>query len=945
MSIFKDFYRKEAPFFSGVARGVGGFAFGFISNKIKQIVTNGLFFNVDASDTKSYRSGTSENSTSWYDLIGPGASSGALPIYNTTGSGETKTGGTRTDTNAVASTEVGYQFDVTGVGNAPENLFDINVNTSTSSAINSSLTWTGNINLGSGKYYLILSAWGVFSQGPGSVTLTVGGVDYTTDWGTIRGNTDILGQTIGQGGTFPGGSPDGRRSNLTPLGSGSLTSISASAVGGGFTNIFYAVVFVPSGVSDTNFANHVVVNNIISKGLVLAIPMDGVNNGTTFTDLSANVRGSGITKAITRFGDTKTLTAVSKYYGSSGFFDGTGDYLSIPDSNDFNFSSGNFTAECWVYPTASPSQPILVGQWDGSGGGTGLSWVMLLSNDSNRYLRAAISSNGSGVDFDLISSTSLGLNQWNHCAFVRNGSTFTLYLNGVSVASTTNSNALFNATNPLTIGASSAGSQPFTGYIQDVRVYKGVSKYTSNFTLTIPKTLSLINGPTYSSIFGGSIVFDGVNDYADYTDSLNDFDLGGINATLEVWVYIPSTSGSDVILGKSGNNAGNWNLSDGFLYQFQYDNTNNRFIFAYNNGGGVSGVTVIGSGTQAINTWYQIVVVTTTANDIKFYVNTSNVASTTNAISKPSTRSLFRIGTDLSGNYTNALIPIVRFYKDKALTIGEIRQNYEAIIGRIDGSSSDRAAPSASYLVSLGITTDGVYWINLPTVGPTQIYCILNPIYDGGGWMMAMKATRGTTFSYSANYWTTTNTLNPTQNNRTDGDAKFNSMNYFQSKDMMAIFPDISNGGSIPSSTLGWTWLQNNFNDGTTITPISFFGITYPTINAGGSGKFIRDAKTFSGWASGVFSSQPDIRFYGFNYINNPTYGVNAKCRWGFGWNENGEGLYPGADVGAVKGSNDVSGGIGMDSGFGSYSAGDIIGCCADTTGINRSARVEVYIR
>ena len=288
----------------------------------------------------------------------------------------------------------------------------------------------------------------------------------------------------------------------------------------------------------------------------------------------------------------------------------------------------------------------------------------------------------------------------------------------------------------------------------------------------------------------------------------------------------------------------------------------------------------------------------------------------------------------ISGGNGGSGIVIIRY----AIGVGS------TIITVTDGSTSDKAAPSASYLVSLGLTTDGVYWINLPTAGPTQIYCILNPIYDGGGWMMAMKATTGTTFNYSANYWTTANTLNPTENNRNNGDAKFNSMNYFQSNDMMAIWPDISNGGSIPSSTLGWTWLQNNFNDGTRITPISFFGITYPTMNPGGSGKFIRDAKTFSGWASGVFSSQTDIRFYGFNYTDNPGYGTNARCRWGFGWNENGEGLYPSNNVSYI-GSNDVAGGIGMDSGFGSYSAGDRINCCQDTTGINRSARVEIYVR
>ena len=49
--------------------------------------------------------------------------------------------------------------------------------------------------------------------------------------------------------------------------------------------------------------------------------------------------------------------------------------------------------------------------------------------------------------------------------------------------------------------------------------------------------------------------------------------------------------------------------------------------------------------------------------------------------------------------------------------------------------------------------------------------------------------------------------------------------------------------------------------------------------------------------------------------------------------------------TGGAPGSNDVGGGIGMDAQFGSYSAGDMINCCQDTTGINRSARVEVYIR
>jgi hypothetical protein len=201
--------------------------------------------------------------------------------------------------------------------------------------------------------------------------------------------------------------------------------------------------------------------------------------------------------------------------------------------------------------------------------------------------------------------------------------------------------------------------------------------------------------------------------------------------------------------------------------------------------------------------------------------------------------------------------------------------------------------------------------------------------------MMAMKATTGTTFNYDANYWTTANTLNPTDTTRNNADAKFNTMNYFEAKDMMAIWPDISNSGTESGSIDNlstWTWLENNFYSGTRITPISFWN----TVNR----YFIRDAKTFSGWASGKFSSQADIRFYGFNWVEN---NIVTKARWGFGWNENGGGLFPNG----TEGSGDVGGGIGMNyrNGTRLYSAGDYIGCCQDTTGINRSARVEVYIR
>jgi hypothetical protein len=135
-------------------------------------------------------------------------------------------------------------------------------------------------------------------------------------------------------------------------------------------------------------------------------------------------------------------------------------------------------------------------------------------------------------------------------------------------------------------------------------------------------------------------------------------------------------------------------------------------------------------------------------------------------------------------------------------------------------------AESAKVIKDLtGTNTDGVYYINV-NGNSTPVYCLMNDHYDGGGWMMLMKATRGTTFQYGSNNWTNHTTLNPTQTNRNDGDAKFDTFNYMPIKDVLAIWPDISpnsysniygkNGGSIYAGE-GWTWKIDNWNSYTPV--------------------------------------------------------------------------------------------------------------------------------
>ena len=261
----------------------------------------------------------------------------------------------------------------------------------------------------------------------------------------------------------------------------------------------------------------------------------------------------------------------------------------------------------------------------------------------------------------------------------------------------------------------------------------------------------------------------------------------------------------------------------------------------------------------------------------------------------------------------------------------------------LDGSSSTCAAPSAMAIIQSyaaagrGVPADGVYWINLPTAGATQIYCIMNTNVNGGGWMMAMKATRGTTFSYSSSHWTTTTTLNTGATDRSDGDAKFQTMNYFVGSELLALWPDITTtGGSLGTSTTTnpfgcWSWQQNysqyyggSYYVNTPSTMLALFNsannISFPGVSY----------TQFSGWG-GYWSVEGGNNFYGFNF----TSYSNQSVRWGVAFNNESD-----------WGSNDVGGGIGTVTAGNNYSAGDYnSGCCATQNGINRSARIEIYVR
>ena len=178
----------------------------------------------------------------------------------------------------------------------------------------------------------------------------------------------------------------------------------------------------------------------------------------------------------------------------SVFFDGTGDYISVGGGN--MVFAGDFTIECWVYPARS-SYVNYIGILGGSSGNFVPIYVM-----SNGTLEGGIWGSSNIVN----SSLAINLNQWNHIALVRSGSSIRFYINGVQDTASTNSSTL-TIVNPA---IATTPSVSWLGYISNMRVVNGTAVYTASFT---PPTapLTAISGTSLLTCQSSTIIDNGPN--------------------------------------------------------------------------------------------------------------------------------------------------------------------------------------------------------------------------------------------------------------------------------------------------------------------------------------------------------------------------------------------------------------------------------------------------
>jgi hypothetical protein len=202
----------------------------------------------------------------------------------------------------------------------------------------------------------------------------------------------------------------------------------------------------------------------------LLLHMDGANGSTTFTDTSSN------NLAITAVNSAQISTAQSMFGGASGAFDGTDDYLTSVNSSALSLGSGNFTMECWFYSTSSAQQAIFERRSSGFGSGD---WVIYIGSSGN--LEFYVSDYSGAVT--LLNGANGATSQWHHIAIVRNGSNWTMYLNGSSISTATWSGTIADNSLGLTIGRDNGGSGRFylSGYVDDLRITKGIARDASSF--------------------------------------------------------------------------------------------------------------------------------------------------------------------------------------------------------------------------------------------------------------------------------------------------------------------------------------------------------------------------------------------------------------------------------------------------------------------------------
>lgn len=472
-------------------------------------------------------------------------------------------------------------------------------------------------------------------------------------------------------------------------------------------------------------SRYVTTDNIITSGLVYNI--DASKNasypgiGTTILDLSG-------------IGNTGTLTngpTFSSQNSGSIVFDGTNDFINLPNTNLLTFGTNPFSIEFWMYSTyiypgsGAIYKTILSNYNDYNGDFQGYFYLALfnLQNSTLQNKVGVLDHTGNFLDFSF--SVPIVPYQWTHIVLTRNGSSFAWYKNGTLQISSSVVSNNFSGVRTSKIGGGVSSIGYFTGSLPLMRIYNKTltaQEISQNYNATknryvnalppISESLvlnldagnrasyagtgttwydlsgnnlngTLINGPTYSGTGTSTIITtDGTDDYIEVLDnSLLDF--GANNFTVEFWFKkLAATTGYDNIWGPNKWNTGGsggtneWSLAIGEGSA----GTGESVAFVIESGTSIY-VTPFYNLTNALTQYHQLVGIRN-GNKLELYLDGSQLYSNTPAgfttsvsVNNISGRNLRIANSAMNNYYTNVSSAVVRIYS-KALSATEVLQNF-----------------------------------------------------------------------------------------------------------------------------------------------------------------------------------------------------------------------------------------------------------------------------
>jgi hypothetical protein len=347
-----------------------------------------------------------------------------------------------------------------------------------------------------------------------------------------------------------------------------------------------------------------------------------------------------------------------------------------------NPGTGNFTFECWIYATSTPTNlGIFQGNLNGFSIGFNPSSQLAVSQAGVAYLI------NDSATFTL-------LNQWVHIAVARSSTTLSLYKNGTRVATATNSTAFVTSTQTY---IASNGTVFFSGYVANLRLINGGTTVydPTQTTITIPTSpvgntantsllLNMANAGIYDAAAQNDVTtvsnaqtsstptaqwpptsmkFNGSTDYLRLVDSPV-FDFGSSDFTIEAWVYTASTN-NQIIYGRETTSL------VGILFQVSSGLTVG--VNLSSNGSAYS--LVLTGGSISASTWTYVAVtrVGSGTNNIKLFLGTTPGGAATQVAQNTFSGSIYTTTgmTPIVGaRNTNAIFPFSGYIQDLRITRG-----------------------------------------------------------------------------------------------------------------------------------------------------------------------------------------------------------------------------------------------------------------------------------